>query len=207
LAKELPVRLVVVGEGPARDQVAALATEVNDRHGADVVVLTGGLVDPRPAYEAADVMFGMGGSALRSMAFGKPLVVFGERGFSRTLDRSSADWFLRHGWYGLGDGDLDPAPAAEQLRTLAMDPRLRVDLGAFGRDLVVQRYGLEPAARGLADLYGRVVAGGRRPLIATAGDGARTAALVAGERLPPPVRQRVRTWVTRSRPGPEGGQG
>jgi glycosyltransferase involved in cell wall biosynthesis len=207
LAKELPVRLVVVGEGPARDQVAALATEVNDRHGDDVVVLTGGLVDPRPAYEAADVMFGMGGSALRSMAFGKPLVVFGERGFARTLDRSSADWFLRHGWYGLGDGNLDPAPVADQLRALLADPPLRADLGAFGRELVVASYGLQPAARGLAELYGRVVAAGRRPLFATTRDGLRTAALVAGDRLPPPARQRLRKSVTRSRPGPEGGQG
>jgi glycosyltransferase involved in cell wall biosynthesis len=203
LAKDTPVRLLVVGEGTARDRVAALANEVNDRHGAEVVVLTGGLVDPRPAYEVADVMFGMGGSALRSMAFAKPLIVFGERGFSRTLDRSSADWFLRHGWYGLGEGDTDPAPVAEQLRPLLADAGLRADLGAFGRGLVVEHYGLEPAARGLAELYGRVAAG-HRPVAGAAVEGARTAALLAGRRLPAPVRQQVRKLVSRRGPA-EGG--
>ena len=167
LADELPVRLVVVGEGTARDRVAALATEVNDRHGAEVVVLTGGLVDPRPAYDAADVMLGMGGSALRAMAFAKPLVVLGEQGFSRTLDRGSVDYFLRHGWYGLGDGDLDARPVADQLRLLAEDAAERENLGRFGRRIVERHYGLEPAARGLVELYARVSAG-RRPLAASA---------------------------------------
>jgi len=199
LAKEIPVRLLVVGEGTARDRVAALAAEVNDRHGAEVIVLTGGLVDPRPAYEVADVMFGMGGSALRSMAFGKPLIVLGEQGFSRTLDRSSADWFLQHGWYGLGDGDTDPVQVAEQLRPLLLDAGLRADLGAFGRELVLEHYGLEAAARGLADLYTRVVVA-RRSRAGAAVEGARTAALLAERGLPAPMRQRVRTLVGRLRP-------
>ena len=41
--------------------------------------LAGEMLDPRPAYAAADVVLGMGGSALRGMAFGKPLVVQGVR--------------------------------------------------------------------------------------------------------------------------------
>ena len=66
-----------------------------------VVVLTGQLADPRPAYSAADVILGMGSSALRGMAFGKPLVVQGERGFWELLTPDSASVFLRDGWYGV----------------------------------------------------------------------------------------------------------
>lgn len=191
LAKDLPVQLVVVGEGTAAARVAQRAAEVNDRHGAAVVLLTGGLVDPRPAYQAADAMLGMGGSALRSMAFAKPLIVLGEQGFSRPFDRSTVDYFLQHGYYGLGDGDLRPDRIADQLRPLVTDPELRADLGRFGRQIVTEHYGLEPAARRLVELYRRVAAGRPRRLVLAA-DGVRTAALLAGRKVPAPVRDRLR---------------
>jgi glycosyltransferase involved in cell wall biosynthesis len=192
LAKELPVQLVVVGEGTAAARVAERAAEVNDRHGANVVVLTGGLVDPRPAYQVADAMLGMGGSALRSLAFAKPLVVLGEQGFSLPFDRSTVDYFRQHGYYGLGDGDLRPDRITDQLRPLVTDPGLRADLGRFGREIVERHYGLAPAADRLVALYRRVAAG-RPARLAAAREGARTAALLAGRKVPAPVRDRVRS--------------
>jgi glycosyltransferase involved in cell wall biosynthesis len=191
LAKEMPIRLVVVGEGTAAAQVAERAAEVNDRHGAEVVTMTGGLVDPRPAYEAADLMLGMGGSALRSMAFAKPLVVLGEQGFSLPLEESTMDYFLRHGWYGLGDGDLSPDRIADQVRPLVTDAARRAELGALGRRIVTEHYGLEAAAAGLVRLYERVAA--RRPArLRAAVEGGRTAAMMGVRTLPAPVRDRVR---------------
>lgn len=95
LAVDRPVQLVVVGEGSAAAQVQARADEVNARTGRRVVVLTGGLVDPRPAYAAADVVVGMGSSALRALAFGKPLVVVGEHGFSQPFTPETAGVFTR----------------------------------------------------------------------------------------------------------------
>ncbi len=76
--------------------------------------MTGQMTDPRDAYAAADIMLGMGGSALRAMAFAKPLVVQGERGYWRLLTPESLDFFLDKGWYWLGDGS-DGAPLLEQI--------------------------------------------------------------------------------------------
>jgi glycosyltransferase involved in cell wall biosynthesis len=198
LAKEMPIRLVVVGEGTAAAQVAERAAEVNDRHGAEVITLTGGLVDPRPAYEAADLMLGMGGSALRSMAFAKPLVVLGEQGFSLPLEESSRAYFRQHGWYGLGDGDLSPDRIADQVRPLVTDPARRAELGALGRRIVTEHYGLEPAAAGLVRLYERVAA--RRPRrLAAAAEGGRTAVMLGSRKLPAPVTDRVRAIRGRGR--------
>jgi hypothetical protein len=194
----MPIRLVVVGEGTAAAQVAERAAEVNDRHGAEVITLTGGLVDPRPAYEVADLMLGMGGSALRSMAFAKPLVVLGEQGFSLPLEESSRAYFRQHGWYGLGDGDLSPDRIADQVRPLVTDPARRAELGALGRRIVTEQYGLEPAAAGLVRLYERVAA--RRPRrLAAAVEGGRTAAMLGSRKLPAPVTDRVRALRGRGR--------
>ncbi|MFD0688159.1 glycosyltransferase family 4 protein [Actinomadura fibrosa] len=143
LADELPLRLIIVGDGPCRGQVEARAAEANARAGRLAVVLTGPLDDPRPAYAAASIALGMGGSALRALAFARPLIVQGERGFFELLDPDTSATFLEQGWYGVGGRGGDRL--AEILRALADDVR-RKELGDYGRRLVTGRFGLERAA-------------------------------------------------------------
>jgi glycosyltransferase involved in cell wall biosynthesis len=149
------VRLIIVGDGLSRDVIAERASRANATVGRQVVLLTGEIADPRPAYAAADITVGQGGSALRGMAFGKPLVVVGERGFSELLTPESAPIFLQQGWYGLGPGSLGlGAPALR----LALDPLvhsldLRQELGGFARQLVLERFSLRQAAQRQEEEY------------------------------------------------------
>jgi glycosyltransferase involved in cell wall biosynthesis len=158
LGRDLPVQLFVVGDGPARDQVEAQVRKANAEAGRDAVVLTGELLDPRPAYAAADVMLGMGGSALRSLAFGRPLVVQGERGFWELLTQESCPLFLEQGWYGIGDGTGGAERLTAILRLLLDDAALRDRLGAYGRELAVERFSLTRAARVQEEIYRAAVA-------------------------------------------------
>ncbi|SNS67535.1 Glycosyltransferase involved in cell wall bisynthesis [Geodermatophilus saharensis] len=153
-----PVRLVVVGDGGARKTVAQHAEWANARAGRRAVVLTGELTDPRPAYAAADVVLGMGGSALRALAFGRPLVVQGERAFWELLTPRSVDTFLDQGWYGIGDGEGAVERLTSILLPLVADPSLRASLGRFGRELAVERFSLQAAARTQEGIYRRAVA-------------------------------------------------
>jgi hypothetical protein len=99
------------------------------------------------------VALGMGGSALRSMAYGKPLVVQGERGFWKLLEPSSLAGFERTGWFGIGD-DQDGTAALERiLRPLLADAGLRSELGAYARQIVVSGYGLDTATDRVEELY------------------------------------------------------
>jgi glycosyltransferase involved in cell wall biosynthesis len=150
-----PVRLVIVGDGQARDEVAGRAAEANAAAGYDAVLLAGEMADPSPAYAAADVLVGQGGSALRGMAFAKPLVVVGEAGFSELLTPESAPTFLRQGWYGLGAGSLGTgAPALHAaLQRLVDSSSMRRELGLFGRELADQRFGLSHAAQIVENIY------------------------------------------------------
>ena len=69
----------VVGDGPSRPLVARAADRANARACRPrCIALARTPRDPRPAYAAADVILGMGASALRGLAFGKPLVVQGD---------------------------------------------------------------------------------------------------------------------------------
>jgi hypothetical protein len=147
-----------------RPRLERRAEEVNRRVGRNAVVLTGELLDPRPAYAAADVILGMGGSALRAMAYAKPVIVLGEGGFSRTLDETTADSFLWQGFYGIG-GHSD---LAAQLLALLEDAVLRTRLGAFSRQLVEEKFSLSAAAASLEAMYQEVLATRRTRVVASA---------------------------------------
>lgn len=149
------VQLMIVGDGRARDDVARRVIEVNAAAGQKVVLMAGEMADPRPAYAAADVIIGQGGSALRGMAFGKPLVVIGEDGFSELLTPDSAPIFLQQGWYGLGPGTFGAGAAALRMaiERLVTSQELRCELGLFGRRLAEQRFSLNHAAEVIENLY------------------------------------------------------
>ena len=147
LSATLPIRLVLVGDGPARDDVERRALAANERAGYGTIVVTGRLDDPRAAYASADVALGMGGSALRALAFSKPLIVQGEGGFWEVLTPDTLPRFLEAGWFGLGD---DPAAGPRRLesllRGLLADAPGRARLAAFGREVVENRFSLDHAA-------------------------------------------------------------
>lgn len=156
----LRMKLLVVGDGPARTEIQALAEVVNAARGAEVVRLTGAMLDPHDAYAAADIVIGMGSSALRAMAFGKPVVVQGEGGFWLTFAPQTLPVFLRQGFYGLGDGADGTPVVTDALTDLGRDPARRAELGAFGRDTVVDRFSLQAAGRRQVGIYDEAL--GRR---------------------------------------------
>jgi glycosyltransferase involved in cell wall biosynthesis len=157
------VQLAIVGDGDARPEVAQRAGRANARAGRAAVVLTGELADPRPAYAAADVVLGMGGSALRGMAFGKPLVVQGERGFWKACTPGTVSEFLANGWYGLGAGSDGVARLKGELGPLLADPGYRTTVGRFSRQLIVERFSLLSAAHIQVNIYHRAAALRRAP--------------------------------------------
>jgi glycosyltransferase involved in cell wall biosynthesis len=158
IGDEHRLRLIVVGDGPVRGELQAAADRVNAGRSRELVTLTGQMLDPRDAYAVADIVLGMGSSALRGMAFAKPLVVQGEKAFWRLLTPESLPFFLDGGWYSLGDGVDGPGRLAGILAPLAADAELRERLGALGREVVVERFSLAAAARIQAAIYAEAVA-------------------------------------------------
>lgn len=155
LAGQYPVRLVLVGDGEARSALETRARAVNDRWHREVISFAGAHLDPRSAYAAADVVVGMGSSALRALSIGRPVVVQGEAGFSETFAPETLDIFLRQGFYGIGAG-YNAALLAQQLESLLSDAQRRAALGAYGREIVEKRFSLDRAAQVLLGIYEEV---------------------------------------------------
>ncbi|MBU4336331.1 MAG: glycosyltransferase family 4 protein [Actinobacteria bacterium] len=154
LGRERRVVLIVVGGGSGLDEVRGRAAAVNGDLGRPAVVVTGPLLDPRTAYDAADVMLGMGSSALKSMAFARPLVVQGEEGFWQLADDDTLPGFLARGWHGRGRR----ADLFTVLTELADAPQRRQELSGWGRRLVVERYDLGLAGRTQLGVYEHALA-------------------------------------------------
>jgi glycosyltransferase involved in cell wall biosynthesis len=159
LSADFKLQLLVAGDGPAADQVQSYACHINRASGRTLIILTGELKDPRPAYAVADITLGMGGSALRALAFAKPLVVQGEVGFWELLSPETLHRFSRQGWYGIGEGSSTGQKRLERiLRDLLEDRVRRSSLGKFGLNTVRERFSLERAARVQEDFYRRAIA-------------------------------------------------
>jgi glycosyltransferase involved in cell wall biosynthesis len=192
LGRDLPLRFVIVGDGMVRPRLERLANEVNAELGRPAVVLAGALVDPRPAYAAADIVVGMGSSALRGMAFGKPVVIVGGQGFSAPLTPATADTFYYTGIYGRGDDSPGNARLVADIRGLAERSDQLTALGDFSRQFVVRHFSLETVGARLAEYCADAVADVPARHVAVA-DGLRTAAVYLRER---------RFWVPSRDPVP-----
>lgn len=181
LGRHLPLRFVIVGDGTARAELERLADETNVELGRPAVLLAGALLDPRPAYAAADIVVGMGGSALRAMAFAKPVIIVGEQGFSSPLTPETVDSFYYKGIYGRGDGSPSNARLVGDIRGLVEHPDQLSGLGQFSRQFVVEHFSLETVSARLAEFYQRAVAQ-MPPFQAAVADGIRSAAVYLWER-------------------------
>lgn len=148
----LDIHLAIVGDGAARAEVEQEAARASSL-AANAITLVGELEDPRPAYAAADIILGMGGSALRGMAFAKPLIVQGEAGFWKVCDERTVSMFLDAGWYGAGDGANGDHELMAALNPLVRSSEMRHRLGEFGRKLILDRFSLEQAARTQVKVY------------------------------------------------------
>lgn len=157
LSEAYPVKLVLVGDGPAREALEERAKAVNDRRGRQVVILCGQEMDPRQAYAAADLVMAMGSSALRALAIGRPLIVQGEQAFSEIFEPATLDLFLNQGFYGLADGSPGVGRLAAQIESLIRDPDRRRSLGDYGRRIVTERFSLQRALALQLDIYEQIL--------------------------------------------------
>lgn len=181
LGNDLPLRLVIVGDGLAKAKLQEMADSANAALQREAITLAGAMLDPRPAYSAADIVVGMGGSALRGMAFGKPVMIVGERAFSKPLCPETASEFYYRGIYGIGDGDASNAKLIAGIRDLAQSEARRAALGEFARSFVLRHFSLEVISSRFAQFCRQSLAEKPRATD-TALDGIRTAAIYFKER-------------------------
>ncbi|GAA2100817.1 glycosyltransferase family 4 protein [Microlunatus panaciterrae] len=149
-----PPELVLVGDGPDRGR---LETQVTERNLTSTVRFTGSLPHPQIVHQLqqADVFAlpvrtrlaglnpeGLGLAFVEAAACGLPVVVGDSGGAAETL---------RHGETGYLVDPHDPYAIAARLDRLLAEPELARRMGAAGRALVLDRFGIDRARATLFD--------------------------------------------------------
>ena len=156
------LQLVVVGGGTAQARLAARAREVNGRLCWPSIVMTGPQSDPRAAYASADIVIGMGASAARALAFGKPLVVSGEAGWYRLFTTETSESLYRQSFWS-AESELEPVDSlCRELRAIVDQPELRHELGEYGRQFALDHFSLDAMSRKLFEVYREAIKRHRR---------------------------------------------
>jgi len=147
------LQLIIVGTGDAEARLRALGGEVNARAGRETVVFVGPLADPRAAYASADVALGMGSSAARALAFGRPLIVLGEFGWSKIFGPDTSKELFRNSFWSDKASVSAVDDLARDIDDLAADPARRASLQRFGRAFSEAHFGLDAMTERLALIY------------------------------------------------------
>ncbi|MFD4571280.1 glycosyltransferase [Streptomyces sp. NPDC058417] len=144
VVRQVPAaRLVLVGDGPDRDGLAARAPES--------VRFAGAVDDCVPWYQAADLVVlpsrweGMALAPLEALSCGRPVVVTDVDGARESLPAVLASRCLV--------APDDPRGLARAVADLLLDPLLRESLGHRGRRNVLSTHDVRRTAGAVADLY------------------------------------------------------
>ncbi|GGS17875.1 glycosyltransferase [Streptomyces griseoviridis] len=154
VAEKVPgARLVLVGDGPDRERLAAAAPAS--------VRFAGAVEDPVPWYRAAGLVVlpsrweGMALAPLEAMACGRPVVVTDVDGARECLPPALVPHCL------IPPGD--PAALADAVSALLLDAPLGASLGRRGRAHVLAAHDVRRTAAAVTELYRTLLTGGAEP--------------------------------------------
>jgi sugar transferase (PEP-CTERM/EpsH1 system associated) len=151
LHSEIEVRLVIVGDGPERAKLEAVAASL----GVNAQLKFAGQVrDVRPYYAAADVLANSSESEgspyvlLEAMAAGLPIVATAVGGVPEILDDNQT---------GLLVPPRNPQALAHAMARLFNDPILAERLATSAAEMAATRFSPERYARSLIDVYSEII--------------------------------------------------
>lgn len=153
----VPVRALVVGEGPRRDAIEA---EIRDRGISGVAWVTGFREDIPEILAASDAVVlssdrfeGVPQAILQAMAMEKPVVASPIGGIPEVVRHEETGLLCRVG---------DPASFAGALTRLREDPLRGKAMGASGRKIVLARHSLAAMGEKTEAFYSRLGLAGER---------------------------------------------
>ncbi|MFN2486947.1 MAG: glycosyltransferase [Acidimicrobiia bacterium] len=150
------IQLVSVGGEKYPGDLARIRTLARDRGVEKTIRFLGRREEARAFLAAADLVVnpsdfeGLPVVLLEAMALGRPVVATAVGGVPGLIE---------DGVTGLLIPPADPPRLGQAILRLTSDPRLAADLGAAGRAVVAERYGLGRMVSAFEDIYERVLSG------------------------------------------------
>ncbi len=153
LVADIPVRLLLVGDGPERKNLEQQAESLGI---ASRVIFAGQQDNMRDWYEAIDLFVlpslseGLPFVVLEAMALGKPVVASRVGALPKVIDEGVNGWLLPPD---------DAGMLATSIASLLKDRNRLQTAGAHAREMLYPRFSAERQAREVVDIYREVIDG------------------------------------------------
>ena len=155
ITESIPHRLVIIGDGPERENLEGLASDLKKKHR---VVFTGTITDDKlkeyyrscsflvlPAiYDKKGDTEGLGVVLLEAMSYGKPVIASGVGGITDIVVNGKNGFLVPH---------ADSIALAQAMERMAKNKRLRKSLGHTARNTVDEKFNWNRIVEELIALY------------------------------------------------------
>jgi len=143
-----------IGGGSHLERFREEAARRNAEAGEEYVRFVGWLGNPFPVVKRADVVLGVGLSALEGGIFGKPVVIVGENGYAGTVGPGTIERLEYHNFSGRNlERPVAPEMLSRELHRILENSELRSSLGEACRDHVTRNLALEGALERYEEAY------------------------------------------------------
>jgi glycosyltransferase involved in cell wall biosynthesis len=176
-AQEARVSLDVVGDGPERDRIHELASEVNSRHGGEIVRIHSDGAAMAPHRDAMDVLKGsdclvncsrrlpdgseetMSVAMIEAQMVGVPVIAFWCGGAAEIVRQDETGWLARfpEDEAVAGYDEASPQGLATALVRLAVDREARIRMGCAAAERARSLFSTSVVAGALDRLYRELV--------------------------------------------------
>lgn len=153
------LEIVIVGDGDDFENLKAEVQQVNTQQGRSLIKLAGGRTDINKFIKTGDIFVGVSRSALEAMAAEKPSIIAGNEGYIGIFDESKLDDCIRTN-FCCRDCRVPSAKLLyEDIITLLKntDAQTRAQLGAYGRQTIMERYSVSRMTQDYIDAYDRLL--------------------------------------------------
>jgi len=148
------LHLIIIGDGPGRENLEKEAQVINEMAKKEVVHMMGAKVDVIPYYRNSNIIIGTGRVALEGMMCKKPVIAVGNQGYIGIVSesRKNIQWDMY-----FGDHDALEKPTVTNLvrdiRYLLMDMDRRISIGRWGRVWCEKMFDIDKCVNEIVDIY------------------------------------------------------
>lgn len=158
--QQVPFQMVFIGgKGAFWEEMRQEGERLNAKLQKKTVHFTGPVLDAYRLLRQATIVLGVGRSAFEGMAYAKPTLVVGERGFAGAVCPEHIDRIAYYNFSGRNQQTpCSDETFAQAVKDLLQDEKARNDLGRFGHDFVVHEIDVKHGIDKIEEVYRAVLA-------------------------------------------------
>lgn len=157
--KGFDFQLVLVGgKGNLFLDAQSRGRAICNLYGEGKILFTGPVLHAFRLLQRADIVLGVGRSAFEGMAYGKPTMIVGEKGFAGTVSPEKVGNIAWFNFSGRNESqDIPAVVLVDEIERLLLDESERERVGFFGREFVFREIDVARGILRLDEIYQQIL--------------------------------------------------